>query len=81
MPNYSIQSRGYFFQNLATPLRDLSKCADAIDEQSSVIRQLLWRLDSELATHLCRVLIGIEAGKQMQDPIRQFDDGFNSGSL
>ena len=77
---YGIQSRGYFFQNLATPIHDLSKCSEAIDDQSRVILQLLWGFDRELAAHLCRVLVGIEAGKQMQDPIWQFHDGFNPGS-
>ena len=68
------------FQNLATPIHDLSKCLEAIDDQSRVILQLLWGFDRELAAHLCRVLVGIEAGKQMQDPIWQFHDGFNPGS-
>jgi hypothetical protein len=38
---------------------------------------LLWGLNRELAAHFGRVLVGIEAGKQMHNVIRQSHDGFN----
>ena len=77
-------------------IRSLSKCAytdSSSGEGSSrpssqcrvnrtrVIRRLLRGLNRELAAHFGRVLVGIEPGKEMQDPIWQFHDGFNPGSL